>query len=1229
MKIMQEYSVKAVLDASDAGFSSKMRSAKKAIDELDASGNRASVSIAKIAAGQGAFTVVSKAASAVTRHLDKAIDRFDTMNRFPRVMEGIGFSSEKADASVQKLSDGIRGLPTSLDGIVGSTQKIALLTKDLDKATDTSLALNNAFLASGAAAADAERGLVQYTQMLSKGTVDIQSWRTLQESMGVALTEIAESFGFAGQAAQNDLYKALQDGTITFSQMNDKLIELDTRVGGFAERARTASEGIKTSFTNIGTSVVRGVEGVIRTVDTSLSESGLPDFNETLGMAKEGVDEFFSVAQEGAGMLVSFVAPAFKLVGDNIDVITTVLGIGTAGFVAYKSAMAIQSVSQKFNGELALAKVRIEAVAQADVLAAKASELSAKATEVRAKAARMAAYAEKSHIQTVLLSNEALKAKTVAEGFEKEASKKRAAAEKIAAKAVLVQKEADRQAANATKRKTSEEKKSVKIQKLQADASKKSAEASLLNAEAKKLEAKASAAHANAEKLEAEAQKNSILAERADTMASQMNTKAEVADTAAIKANTEANAANSISIGAKTVLLGALAKAEGVATVASKALMAAWAANPIGLAIGAVTGLVAVLGALSVASDKLNAEEREAAAAKKEHREETNNLVDALKEEHKAREEELEGVEAEAQGKRELLDKISALSKKENKSSRDKAELKGYIDALNTSMKGLNLTYDEQTDSLSKEVDAIYAVIDAQEQVQKASKAQEKYAEVLSDLEKVEADIAKYEKEKQDIMAENARRISNETELMRANNAATAEQSKQILALKEQREDLLADEAKYKDALTQSNLEQAEAVANNVASQIVSLDNLSEAQESTMDRILGIYGTMTSGLSDLSKKIEMDSELTWNSVKQNQQDALASTQEFASLYAQLIDAGVSESYLNAIGATGPEALPLLQGMMQSGVDEVLAYQGEWETAYDSIGTAFTDSLEMDDSVRTAVNDFISGESGVYGALQQAVDAADFDALAVDAVAGYAKGFENTTEATEAATNMATDTQEAVQKANDSHSPSRKYEGFAVDAMDGYGLGFKNRTAVIIGIVESTMNRISSAALRHANMLQNRLRESGQWAAIGLANGLDDGSHYAVAAAARLANRVSDTINAELKVGSPAKVPRESGNWAAIGLALGLMDYLRKVEKASETLSRAAIPTIPTAERIAHTNRGVFSYDYEVSGDSFGGNYTIIVPVEIDGREVARVTAPYTQEELARIERMSSRKRGYR
>ena len=71
----------------------------------------------------------------------------------------------------------------------------------------------------------------------------MQSWRTLQETMGYALSETAKQLGIAS-GSSNELYSSLQSGQITFDQLNDALIECSTRTGGFAEMALEASGGI-------------------------------------------------------------------------------------------------------------------------------------------------------------------------------------------------------------------------------------------------------------------------------------------------------------------------------------------------------------------------------------------------------------------------------------------------------------------------------------------------------------------------------------------------------------------------------------------------------------------------------------------------------------------------------------------------------------------------------------------------------------------------------------------------------------------------------------------------------------------------------------------------------------------------------------------------------------------------------------------------------------------------
>lgn len=291
---MQAYEVEAVLKARDE-MSGVFNNAMSNVRGL---GGSFTNTIKQGALLQVGMRAVNTGISQISSSMGSAISRFDALNQFPKMMKQMGFSAGEAQRQSEKMVQAIDGLPTSLDEITASTQQIALLTGDLKGATDTSIALNNAFLASGSSSYDASRGLRQYTQMLASGKVDMQSWRTLNETMGYALDKTAKSFGFTGASAKNDLYKALQSGKITFDDFNKRIIELNEGTGGFAETARVASVGIATSFANIRTAVVAGVEKCIRAFDDLLKQNGFDGVALELDGFKENVKSAFTFASE-------------------------------------------------------------------------------------------------------------------------------------------------------------------------------------------------------------------------------------------------------------------------------------------------------------------------------------------------------------------------------------------------------------------------------------------------------------------------------------------------------------------------------------------------------------------------------------------------------------------------------------------------------------------------------------------------------------------------------------------------------------------------------------------------------------------------------------------------------------------------------------------------------------------------------------------------------------------
>ncbi|HAP4205049.1 TPA: tape measure protein [Enterococcus faecalis] len=270
----QSKTVKATLSAVDKGFTRTMNSAVSSLKRFSAGTSGLSGQVSKvkssfgsIASAIGIYKAASLAATTVTNSFTGAISRYDMMNNFPKVMKQLGFSAEESTQAVNDLSKGVQGLPTPLNEVVSTAQRLTVLTGNLGKSTKLTIALNDAFLASGSSSADASRGLQQFTQMLAVGKVDMMAWRTLQETMPIALTKTANAFGFAGQSAQTDFYNALKEGTITFDQFADKLIELDGGASGFAAMARSATDGVAMAMSNAKTAVVRGVTRSIEAFD--------------------------------------------------------------------------------------------------------------------------------------------------------------------------------------------------------------------------------------------------------------------------------------------------------------------------------------------------------------------------------------------------------------------------------------------------------------------------------------------------------------------------------------------------------------------------------------------------------------------------------------------------------------------------------------------------------------------------------------------------------------------------------------------------------------------------------------------------------------------------------------------------------------------------------------------------------------------------------------------------
>lgn len=336
----QEMSIEAILSAVDQNFTKTMEQAVDSLSKVVGQSNKtasattsATGSVKNLATSLGLVAVAGKAFSVVKDSIGGAIDRFDTLNKYPVVMDALGYSARDVAKSSKLMQKGIDGLPTSLQDITSVAQQLAPLTGSATKASKSALALNNAFLASGASVADTSRGLQQYTQMLSTGKVDLMSYRTLMETMPIALRKVANAFGFTGKSAEQDLYNALQSGQISVDQLNDKFIELNKGQNGFAQLAKKNSAGIATSFANLKASVVKNLGNMLTAINDGFNKAGFGSIAQVLDNMKVGINGFFTaitpIVTQGTTVILNSLRSMFDFVNDNKDwLIPLTIGIG-------------------------------------------------------------------------------------------------------------------------------------------------------------------------------------------------------------------------------------------------------------------------------------------------------------------------------------------------------------------------------------------------------------------------------------------------------------------------------------------------------------------------------------------------------------------------------------------------------------------------------------------------------------------------------------------------------------------------------------------------------------------------------------------------------------------------------------------------------------------------------------------------------------------------------------
>lgn len=177
-------------------------------------------------------------------------------------------------------------------------------------------------------------------------------------------------------------------------------------------------------------------------------------------------------------------------------------------------------------------------------------------------------------------------------------------------------------------------------------------------------------------------------------------------------------------------------------------------------------------------------------------------------------------------------------------------------------------------------------------------------------------------------------------------------------------------------------------------------------------------------------------------------------------------------------------------------------------------------------------------------------------------------------------------------------------------------------------LQGGLNRAPSVAGSAISAVTSRLRSGygsayscGAYISQGFAAGMESCLGRIRSAASKMAEAAEEAIRAKAKIHSPSEITTWLGEYWGEGFVNGIVSMARDVWRATQEL--VSIPNVATPN-LAYAYAGEMSGDYSYYRNS---EYVIEVPLSVDGREFARATATYTQEELNKQQTRNNRKNG--
>lgn len=628
-------------------------------------------------------------------------------------------------------------------------------------------------------------------------------------------------------------------------------------------------------------------------------------------------------------------------------------------------------------------------------------------------------------------------------------------------------------------------------------------------------------------------------------------------------------------IGGVIASVGTFKATMKLATVAQSLFNTTVSATPIAVIATAVAGAATAIGIYAESAGEASEEVRLLAERNQQLYDSANEVSESAQDLVESYSNNTAEMEAQSKYAQILKEKIENLAETKGNDNEKTEVMRQYIAELNQLVPGLNLAYDEQTDSLTKNSDAIQEYLDNKQKEIELQAEEEHALELIKKRSELKMEAIKLEEEEKGIKAElgtllegenewylkNCRSVltlvDGKNEERRSYDALTEAQEKNSEALDKNKssQELIEEDIKEtQDRLqelgssweeaTATQDENTESTNANAEAQQAAADANATAAQTIVETYMGMQETVSSVLeSQMNMFDEFDAGTKISSEKllENMQSQIDGVTNWADNMAYLADRGVNQGILDKLAEMGPQ-----------GTTYVEAFANMTDEQLQQANDMWSQSLDMKEGVNASVQGMIEEyTASLNGGKEHMIEV--MSATGIDVSAGFGSGIRSGIDQGKIAVDeLGKATIVQAKTTLDSHSPSKVFMGIGNDVVSGLAWGINNsqsQAAMAIQMLSQQIVNIAQSTLNSADFTN-----VGNTVVDGIRTGVERGSPTVLA---RVSSLCDDMVSKTEETLTYANfyVP---ANVAVRGLEAGISARESDVKTAIESVVSSVI-----------------------------------------------------------------------